>query len=270
LEYIAEVQREVARAVKPAIPLDPLTRSDREGELSDWLEENGVPDGWDLSAALVEANLSKDWLVRFADRLPKNSLGHVLHWMVATLTVGTLVQEIDQSTTRISDLVQAVKSYAYMDQAPLQEIDVNEGLESTLTLLGHKLKSLQLERDYDRSLPRITAYGSELNQVWTNLLDNAVAAVGERKPGCITVKTARQGDFVVVHITDNGGGIDPEIRKRIFEPFYTTKSVGKGTGLGLGISHRIIAGRHHGDISVTSEPGRTSFQVRLPISQGDT
>lgn len=270
LEYVAEMQRQIALGEKPGIPLDPLSRSDREDELADWLEAQGVKDSWTLASSLVDANLDIAWLTEFAGHLPQESLGPALHWMVANLTVAGLVQEIEQSTTRIADLVQAVKSYAYMDQAPLQEVDVNEGLESTLTLLGHKLKSLDLVRAYDHELPRITAYGGELNQVWTNLLDNAVDAVGARKDARITVRTAREHDYVLVEITDNGDGIDPEVSKRIFEPFFTTKSVGKGTGLGLGISHRIIAGRHRGDISVKSEPGDTVFRVLLPIHQKDT
>jgi signal transduction histidine kinase len=265
LEYIAQVQREIALRQGPAIPLDPLARSDREDEIADWLEAHRVEDGWSLAASLVEANLDTMWLEEFASHLPQTSLGAVMRWMVATLTTDSLVQEIEQSTTRIASIVQSVKSYSHLDQAPQQEVYVNEGLESTLTLLGYKLKGIEVARRYDPDLPRIVAYGGELNQVWTNLLDNAIDAVGSQRPGRITVCTSREHGLILVEIGDNGSGIAPELQKRIFEPFFTTKSVGQGTGLGLGISHRIVVGRHQGDISVRSQPGNTLFQVRLPL-----
>lgn len=265
LEYISQLQQEIAANSETPIPLDPLSRSDREDEIATWLENHHVEDSWNLAPALVEANLDLAWLENLATRLPEESLEPVLQWVVATLTVDDLVHEIEQSTTRIAELVQAVKSYSFLDQAPQQEIDVHEGLESTLTLLGHKLKNIELTRRYDPDLPQFLAYGGELNQVWTNLLDNAVDAIADQKPGCIHISTARENEFAVVEITDNGSGIAPELQERIFEPFFTTKSVGKGTGLGLGISHRIVVGRHQGDISVVSEPGNTRFQVRLPL-----
>ena len=170
------------------------------------------------------------------------------------------------STTRISELVDAVKSYSYMDEAPLQEIDVHEGLESTLKIMEHELSDVIVTRDYDRLLPHITAYGSELNQVWTNLNDNALDAMRtlKQEEHRLLIRTACDGAFVLVEIVDNGPGIAPDVQSRIFQPFFTTKSVGEGTGLGLDISYRIVVNRHFGDIRVQSVPGETRFQVRLP------
>jgi signal transduction histidine kinase len=176
-----------------------------------------------------------------------------------------LLNTIGQSTTRISTLVNAVKSYVYMDQAPSQEIDVHEGLENTLVILHHKLKNIEVVREYDRTLPAISAYGSELNQVWTNLLDNAIDALEGK--GKIWLRTWRENDHVVVEVADNGPGIPEEIQSRIFEPFFTTKGVGKGSGLGLDIARRIIVMHHKGDLQVSSRPGATRFTVRLPIEK---
>jgi signal transduction histidine kinase len=172
---------------------------------------------------------------------------------------------VDQSTGRVADLVKAIKSYTHMDESPMQEIDVHEGLESTLTMLGFKLKKVEVVRVFDRSTPRIMAYGSELNQVWTNLIDNAIDAVN----GCgkICIGTSVEDNQLVVEIMDNGRGIPPEIQSRIFEPFFTTKGVGSGTGLGLLISDRIVANRHNGEIEFESKPGETRFKVRLPLTR---
>ena len=175
----------------------------------------------------------------------------------------SLTIELQQSTTRISELVKAVKAYSYMDQPAMQEVDIHEGIESTLTILGHKLKGLNVVRVFARDLPKIMAYGGELNQVWTNLIDNAVGAL--KGAGQITIRTRVDGDHVVVEIADDGGGIPPEIRNRIFEPFFTTKGVGTGTGLGLVITQRIVEERHGGEIEFESRPGDTRFKVRLPI-----
>ena len=175
------------------------------------------------------------------------------------------MQQIEQSSDRISRLVQAVKEYSYMDRAPLQSVDVHEGLENTLSILSYKLKQkgIVVNREYHSQLPRLEAYGSELNQVWTNLIDNAIDAV--EKAGHIRIRTLQEGDRLLVEIADNGTGIPPQIQGRIFEPFFTTKEVGRGTGLGLVTSYRIVVIRHQGDIQVFSQPGDTRFQVRLPI-----
>jgi signal transduction histidine kinase len=176
-----------------------------------------------------------------------------------------LVNQVKQSTGRIVELVKAIKSYSYMDQAPVQEVDVHEGIEDTLTMLSYKLRNVNLVREFDRSIPRITVYGTELNQVWTNLIDNAIDAVNGS--GRICIGTSRDLDHIVVEIVDNGPGIPPKVQSRMFEPFFTTKSVGAGTGLGLVISNAIVANRHGGEIEFESHPGETRFKVRLPINQ---
>jgi signal transduction histidine kinase len=196
--------------------------------------------------------------------LPAPAQSDALAWLETRLNVRMLVQQIEQSIGRVVDLVKAIKSYSYMDQAPVQEVDVNEGLENTLTMLGYKLKNVTVVREFDRSIPRVTAYGGELNQVWTNLIDNAIDAV--KGTGKICVSTCRDFDHIVVEIVDDGSGIPPDVQSRIFEPFFTTKSVGSGTGLGLSISNAIVANRHGGEIEFVSRPGETRFKVRLPIN----
>jgi signal transduction histidine kinase len=181
------------------------------------------------------------------------------------MAVGRHLNVIEQGAARISDLVEAVKAYSYMDQATLKEVDVHAGLDNTLTILGYKLRGIRVEREYAQDLPRITAYGGALNQVWTNLLDNAAEALGGK--GRIWIRTWRDGDCVAVEIADNGPGIPQEVQAHLFEPFFTTKAMGKGTGLGLNIAYRIVCERHGGEIRVQSEPGDTRFFVRLPIHQ---
>ena len=243
---------------------DPLARSDREDSMSGWLDAHGVPDGWDLAPTLIEAGLDEAQLEALALRVGDAALGDTLAWLAAVHASHDLSRQVEQSVGRISDLVGAIKEYSYMDQASRQEIDVHDGLESTLTILGHKLKAIEVTRDYDRSLPRLPAYGSELNQVWTNIIDNAADAMEGR--GRLTIRTARENDCALVEIGDDGPGILPDVQTRIFEPFFTTKEIGHGTGLGLDISYRIIVGRHHGELCVESKPGDTRFQIRLPLN----
>jgi signal transduction histidine kinase len=205
------------------------------------------------------------WLEGLLAKLPPSSHAGALGWLEARLNLKLLLNQIEQSTGRIAELVKAVKSYSYMDQSPMQEIDIHEGIESTLTMLGHKLKNVTLNRAFDRSIPHIMAYGSELNQVWTNLIDNAVDAVNGT--GKICVGTCREDNQLVVEIVDNGPGIPPNVQAHMFEPFYTTKAIGSGTGLGLIISNRIVADRHGGEIEFESKPGETRFKVRLPLDR---
>ena len=245
--------------------VDSVTRSDREEEVATWLERQGIADGWKLAPAFVNAGIGSDTLQVLASKLPHESLAPAFGWLEATLSLDALLKEIDGSTTRIAELVKAVKSYSHMDKSPMQEVDIHEGIESTLLMLGHKLKGVTVTRKFDRAIPRIMAYGGELNQVWTNLIDNAIDAV--KGTGKICIATFLDDDQVVVEIADNGSGIPPEVQLHIFEPFYTTKGVGSGTGLGLMISNRIIADRHGGEIEFESEPGDTRFKVRLPINQ---
>jgi signal transduction histidine kinase len=264
-EFVGSLPDEVAQRAENAPALDSLDRSDREEEIAGWLEERGIEESWDLSPTLVGAGLDRGWLEDLAGRIPEEALGGVLSWLVFGVRVEELLREVEESSSRISELVGAIKSYTHMDRAPLQEIDVHEGLENTLTILGHKLKKgdVQLVRDYDKGLPSIEAHPGELNQVWSNLIDNAIDAVGGE--GEIAVRTTRENGRVVVEISDDGPGIPEEIQGRIFEPFFTTKDVGEGTGLGLDISRRIVVEQHGGDIGVESGPGGTRFRVLLPV-----
>jgi signal transduction histidine kinase len=245
--------------------LDHLTRSDREDALAQWLETRGVAYAWDLAPTFVSVGLDAEWLDGVVSKLPPEGQAEAIGWLESRLNLKLLVRQVGQSTGRIVELVKAIKSYSYMDQAPTQEVDVHEGLESTLTMLGYKLKNVTVVREFDRSLPRIPAYGSELNQVWTNLIDNAIDAL--KGEGKICIGTCREDNQIVVEIVDYGPGIPPEAQAHLFEPFFTTKGVGAGTGLGLVISNRIVGDRHGGEIEFDSHPGETRFKVRLPISR---
>ena len=244
--------------------LSPLELSEREDELADWLDDHDVAESWKLAPTFAQYDLTSHALERVTRELGDDMLSNALTWLNAALGVQELVDEVEESTRRISELVKAIKSYSYMDQAPLQDVDIHEGLESTLTMLGHRLKGVEVRRQYDRNLPRITAYGGELNQVWTNLIDNAVDAMEGH--GHLLLRTSHDADVVTIEIIDDGPGIPPELQGRIFEPFFTTKGVGKGTGLGLDICHRIVTRRHRGTIRCFSSPGETRFVVRLPKS----
>ncbi|SRR5579883_768225 len=258
----------MARA-KTSFHLDPLVQSDREEEVAGWLDLHNVPDSWKIAPTLARG-LNTQTLDTIVEHLTNESelLSEVLTWFDATLTGADVLDEIDKSSGHISELVKAIKEYSYMDQAPMQEVNIHQGIESTLTILAHKLKhGITVKRNYDQTLPKICAYGSELNQVWTNLIDNAIDAMGGK--GQICIRTARENNCILVEIIDNGPGIPPEIQGRIFEPFFTTKGVGQGTGLGLVISYQIVE-KHQGDIRLFSEPGNTQFQVILPIPLSDT
>ena len=262
-QHLIDASQSALATADKSAPLDSVTRSDREEEVATWLEQHGIADGWKLAPAFVNAALDGKGLMAIGARLPPEALASAFGWLEARLSLNSLLNEIDGSTARIAELVKAVKAYSYMDQSPMQEVDVREGIENTLTMLGHKLKNCTVTRKYDPAVPRIMAYGGELNQVWTNLIDNAVDAV--KGTGKICVATFLDDDQVVVEIADNGSGIPPEVQAHIFEPFYTTKGVGSGTGLGLVISSRIVANRHGGEIEFESTPGDTRFKVRLPI-----
>jgi signal transduction histidine kinase len=264
LERLAAFQDELLERAKSPVILGTLEQSERQDELSGWLEDQSIENGWELAPALVEAGVDTGWLENLKTELGGEVLGDALHWLGAGLETRSLLRQVEHSTQRISSLVKAIKEYSYMDQAPLQEIDIHSGLENTLTILACKIKgSLTLTREYDHSLPRINAFAGELNQVWTNLLDNAIDALQGK--GQIWVRTRREGAVALVEIADNGPGIPPEIQSRIFEPFFTTKGVGEGSGLGLDIVYRIVVSRHKGDIRLISEPGDTRFQIRLPL-----
>ncbi len=264
LAFLLDLQREAIALSTTSTMLDPLAQSDREDEVADWLEAHDVIDGWKLAPALVGAGLDTKYLDKIAAHVATD-LGDVLTWLETTLTGKRLLDEIGNCSTRISKLVRAIQEYSYMDQAPLQEVDVHEGIENTLTIMSYKLKQsgVVVIREY-QDLPCIYAYGSELNQVWTNLIDNAIDATDGN--GKIWVRTLQENDYVLVEIIDDGSGIPTEIQPRIFEPFFTTKGVGEGTGLGLDACHRIVVRQHQGDIRVFSQPGNTRFQIRLPLT----
>lgn len=244
---------------------DPLAQSDREERINSWLEAHRVLDAWKIAPALADTCVDIDKLDLLASQVGDEALTDALTRIASLLTIARLINEIEISTRRISDLVQAIKEYSYMDQAAMKEVDLHQGIENTLTILQHKLKEgIKVVREYDNGLPHICAYGGELNQIWTNLMANAIEAMHGQ--GELRVHTAREIDRVLVEIGDSGPGIPSDILPHIFEPFYTTKEVGEGTGLGLDAVCRIIR-NHHGEIRVTSQAGDTRFQVYLPIAQ---
>jgi len=259
-EALVALQRETAEG--DAAPLDPLSLGDAEDELAGWLENHGYEEPWDVAAALAAAGVDIDRLESLAEVFDGRPLAWGLRWLASTLDLVGLAGEIGTSAGRISELVGAVKEYTYMDRASLGVVDVISGLENTLTILGPRLKSVSLRREYEENLPEIPGRGGELNQLWTNLIDNAIDAVDGR--GSITLRAYMEGARVVVEVVDDGPGISREAQVHVFEPFYTTKEVGAGTGLGLDIVRRVVAG-HGGEISVQSEPGETRFTVRLPV-----
>ncbi len=268
LETLIRLQEEAAERVPKALALAPLEASDREDVIADWLDDHGVRNGWDMPPTFVAAGLDAAWLDHVAMTVDPEMLESALRWLNYTVETELLMNEIEDSTTRISTLVGAAKQYSQLDRAPYQVVDVHELLDSTLLMLSGKIPpGIEIVKDYDRSLPSIPAFAGELNQVWTNLIDNAVSAM--KGSGTLTVRTGWDRDQVFVEFCDTGHGVPPEIRNRIFEPFFTTKPVGEGTGLGLDISWRIVVNKHHGDLSLVSEPGDTRFRVRLPITAQD-
>ncbi|WP_307815291.1 ATP-binding protein [Streptomyces sp. I4(2020)] len=268
LAGLIEIQERTAERVAKAPVLSPLEASDREDLLSDWLDDHGVTEGWRIAPTFVQAGLDEDWLEQVAAAVDEETLASAVGWLNYTVETELLMDEIQDSAARISHLVDAAKQYSQLDRAPFQVADVHELLDSTLLMLSGKLgKGIRVVKEYDRTLPRVPAYPAELNQVWTNLVDNAVAAMRETDgEGTLTVRTAREDDRLLVEFGDTGPGIPAEIRDRVFDPFFTTKPVGEGTGLGLDISWRIVVNKHHGSLRFESEPGDTRFQVLLPLT----
>src|SRR3984893_3188627 len=259
---LAQCEEEIRSALNPPNFRDEFARVEREEAIQTWLEARRLTEAWKLAPLLTEANLSDAQLESFAGAAGE-SLGPELTRFATLLEMDHIADELEHSTVRISDLVKAIKEYSYMDQAQLQEIDIAKSLDTTLTIMHHKLKrGIAVTREYAPDLPKVMAYGSELNQVWTNLIDNAADAMKET--GKLRIRTARENEFVLVEIADSGPGIPPEVQSRIFEPFFTTKGVGEGTGLGLDICYRIVK-KMNGLISVNSVPGNTRFEVRIPI-----
>jgi signal transduction histidine kinase len=259
---LAEREEAIRVSLKPAQYKDEFARVEREEAIQTWLEGKGVKQAWQLGPLLAEANLTDENLNALAG-LAGKSLGPELTRFATLLEMDRIADELDHSTARISDLVRAIKEYSYMDQASMQEVDIAQSLDTTLTIMHHKLKrSITVTRDYAPDLPKVMAYGSELNQVWTNLIDNAADVL--KDGGKLGIRAARDNDYALVEISDNGPGIPEEIQSKIFEPFFTTKGVGEGTGLGLDISYRIIK-KIKGLITVKSQPGNTRFEIRIPI-----
>jgi signal transduction histidine kinase len=290
LRALVGLQEDAAERVAKAPSLSPLEAADREDALIDWIDEHGISGGWELAPVFAQAGLDTAWLDQVAATMeaegpdagelpggpgdPRGlppageqggALEGALRWLAYTVETELLMNEIADSATRISSLVGAAKQYSQLDRAPYQVVDVHELLDSTLAMLVGKIgEGVTVVKDYQPGLPRIPAYPSELNQVWTNLIDNAAAAMDGH--GTLTVRTALEPDRLLVEFADTGPGIPDDIRDRIFEPFFTTKPVGQGTGLGLDISWRIVVNRHHGDLRAVSVPGNTRLQVRLPLT----
>jgi signal transduction histidine kinase len=255
------VERDAART-----PLGALDAADAEDELLARLEDLGVPEAWELVEPLAAAGVDQEW-IDSVSALAGPATPGAIRWVAATLAAQRLASELQESTKQMSSLVAAVKTYAYMDRGEFVEVDLHEGIETTLVVLGHKLKhtSIEVVRHYDRSLPKLTVRGSELNQVWTNLLDNAIDALGDS--GTITISTRLEGPCAIVEVADDGPGIAPEVGDRVFDSFFTTKAVGEGTGLGLATARQIIDDRHDGSLTVDSRPGHTVFRVSLPVTK---
>ena len=256
------LEQQIQRAVASPLVLGSLTRSDCEAALETWLTQQGVSDAWELAPALVNVGLETTQLEEVAAAFRPPQFLALMRWLISSYGSHNLLSEVSLQANRISSIVNSLKSYVYLDQAPLQDVDIHMGLDDTLTVLANKLRHITVRRDYAPYLPKIPAYGSDLNQVWTNLLNNAIDAL--KGQGQIILRTKREED-IIVEIEDNGPGISAEYLPRIFDPFFTTKPPGKGVGLGLSISYNIIK-RHNGTIGASSQGGQTIFQIHLPLS----
>ncbi|TWD74860.1 cyclic nucleotide-binding protein [Kribbella amoyensis] len=266
LHQIIELQEAAVERVAKAKTkeLSAIELADAEDALTDWLDDHDVQASWDVAPVLAAAGLDVPWMEEVLTAVGPKYLEGAVRWLMYTIDTESLMNEIDDSVTRISTLVGAAKQYSQIDRAPFQVVDLRELLKSTLVMMSGKLQGLEVVKDFDPDLPPIPAYAAELNQVWTNIIDNAVSAMDGT--GTLTLRTKRDGAYAVVEIGDTGPGIAPEIRRRIFEPFFTTKPIGEGTGLGLDISWRIVVKKHHGDLRVESAPGDTRFKIVLPIN----
>jgi len=250
---------------RPTPDMGAMATMEREDTIGTWLERQGMDHPWGVAPVLAAAGADVAWLQELDQGVGRDALVPAVEWVSATVSMSSLLNELSDTTTRISQLVGAVREYSQMDREPLQKVDVRDGIDNTLTMLAAKLDGVTVERHFGSEVPAVDAYPGELNQVWTNLLDNAIDAMDGS--GKLIVETSVDGSDVLVDITDSGHGIDPALVGRVFEPFFTTKDVGKGTGLGLDITRRIVVDRHSGQISFESRPGATTARVRLPISR---
>jgi signal transduction histidine kinase len=240
-----------------------IARADHEEFIGDWLESRGIEHAWQMAGVLASVGVDRGWFEKVESVVGPDALGPALRWISSTIGAAGLLSELTDATNRIAHLVEDVKSYSQMDRAALQVVDLHDGIESTLAMLAPKLHDIEVIRAFDTDIPPLAVHPAELNQVWTNLIDNAVDAMEAR--GTLRLATRRDGDHVVVDVVDSGHGMTPDVRARAFEPFFTTKDVGKGTGLGLDITRRIVVDRHGGEIEFESAPGSTTVSVRLPI-----
>jgi signal transduction histidine kinase len=264
LQTLIKFQDDAAQRVAAAPKLSAIESADREDELSDWLDDHGISGAYEIAPTFVQAGIDVDWLDLVANAAPSDSLAGAIHWLYYTIDTELLMKEITDSTTRISTLIGAAKHYSQMDRSPHQTADLRELLDSTLVMLAGKIPpGVTVVKEYEETLPPVPSYAAELNQVWTNIIDNAVQAMGDT--GTLTIRTHRDDEYATVQIADTGPGIPDEIKDRIFEPFFTTKPIGHGTGLGLDIAWRIVVNKHRGYLKMTSEPGATTFTVRLPL-----
>jgi len=264
------VQRARARMVAytsvPQAPHSPLATVDREEMLVRWLTQHDIPEPWTIAPALSETNLGLDVLDELAELMPAEVLPVAVATVAGSLRVERMAETVVDSTVRIFDLISAIKDYSYMDQAPVQDVDLAQSLENTLQMFNSRLQHVKVELEFDPALPPVSAYGGELNQVWTSLIENALDAMNDC--GTLHLKTSLSGSLALVEVWDTGPGIDVGIRSRIFEPFFTTKAPGRGLGLGLDTAQRIVS-KHSGFVTVESKPGQTCFQVRLPLDRAE-
>jgi PAS domain S-box-containing protein len=264
LAKVTELDRIAREGAKQPSDLDPLTRSDRESEMENWLSTRGIDRSWELAPILVTLGFGQNELRALAEEFTPGQFSTVVDWLSSLHMIHSLLSEISLGTNRITEIVRALKTYTYMDEAPVKSVDLHEGLDNTLIILHNKLKDgITVRREYAADLPTVQAYGSELNQVWTNIIDNAIDAMDGQ--GTLILRTRMEDPWVVVEIENDGPEIPREVKMKIFDPFFTTKPPGDGTGLGLNISHNIIVQKHQGQLSVISQPGKTCFAVRLPI-----
>ena len=264
LHRLTKIQEKFIERMASAEELTPMQVADREDDLGDWLEDRDVQGGWDLAPVFVAAGITTSDLDELSNAVDVGFLSPALRWLAYTVETENLLIEVKESTKRISELIGAAKQYSQLDRTPHQNVDLHEGLDATLVMLAGKIgENVRIVKDYDRTLPKVPAYAAELNQVWTNLIDNALHAVNGK--GTVTLRTTVDGDNALVEVIDTGPGVPEELQRRVFEPFFTTKGVGQGTGLGLDVSFRVVVNRHGGDLRLVSEPGDTHFQVRLPL-----
>jgi signal transduction histidine kinase len=263
-DFLVRFEERADELAKTPPSLDPIARSDLEQEIEDWLGDHGVDEPWEHASRLADMGLSVADLADLDAGFGANRTPKVVDYLSRRFAVYSTLEEVGHGASRIAAIVKALKGYSYMDQAPIQPVDVREGLDDTLVMLGSRLKDgIEVERDYAGDLPRIQAYGSELNQVWTNLIDNAIGAMDGR--GRLRLRAFSHDGGVTVEVTDDGPGIAADAVEKVFDPFFTTKAPGEGTGLGLNISHNIVVEKHGGRISVESKPGRTRFTIELPL-----